>query len=170
MQGIIRGIHESLQDLIGLHRQLLDAVRLEKEALVSADVKAIQDVTVAKESLIAAIQQAELFRFRRVAELAATWLRPMSEMTLSKIAIEVQRTDLAAADQLRTTLATLTLLVQRISEQNGENRALVEISLQHVSNMKANVLGESDRASETYAQDGQRKGTPGRSRLISREA
>ena len=170
MQGVIKGIHESLQELIGLHRQLLDTVRLEKDALVSADVKSIQDVTVAKESLIAAIQQAELFRFRRVAELAAAWLRPMSEMTLSKIAIEVQRTDLAAADLLRSSLTTLTLLVERIAEQNGENRTLVESSLQHVSNMKANVLGESDRASSTYAQDGQRTGPSGRSRLISREA
>ena len=48
-------IHASLQKLIGLHRQLLETVRLEHDAIRDANLSAIEDSTRAKEALIAAI-------------------------------------------------------------------------------------------------------------------
>ena len=51
-------IYETLQRLTGLHRQLMDTVRMEREALVAADIKGIEDATLAKQALIEAIQDA----------------------------------------------------------------------------------------------------------------
>lgn len=162
-------IYASLQRLIGLHRQLVENVRLEREALVSADLKAIQDCTVAKQGIIESIRQAEAARMKGIGELAAKWRRPLRELSLGQIVIALQGTDLEGAEKFRSTLNTLTVLIQRITEQNESNRGLVEKSLEHVREMKKNVLGEAIPRSDLYTPQGQRAGNTGGARLISKE-
>jgi hypothetical protein len=152
-------IYQALQRLIGLHRQLLDNVRLERKALVDADLKAIQEATVAKQALIEGIHQAEAARQKLVPAI-----------TLSALIMEIQGSDLKLSEQFRTAQNALTILIQRITEQNDDNRALVEKSLRHVNEMKKNVLGESVPKSNTYNQQGQKSGTARGARMLSREA
>jgi flagellar biosynthesis/type III secretory pathway chaperone len=170
MEKPLNEVHQSLQRLIGLHRQLMDNVRLEREALVAADLKAIHDCTAAKQALIESIRQAEAHRMRAMGELAVLWRRPPRELTLSGIVIALQGKDPETADRFRSILNTLTVLIQRITEQNDANRSLVERSLEHVHAMKKNVLGESVPRSETYNPNGQKSGGMGGARLISKEA
>ena len=163
-------IYQTLQKLVGFHRQLLEIVRLERDALLNADLKVIQDCTFAKEGLIETIRQAEAERIKHVTELAMMWKKPLRDLTITNIAIEIQGRDLKAADQLRSAHTALTVILQRITEQNRANGELVERSLKLVEQMKKNVLGEATPKANTYNPQGQKSsGAPG-ARLFSREA
>ena len=163
-------IYQTIQKLIGLHRQLLDSVRAEREALVAADVKAIEEATVLKQGLIEAIRQAEAARLRWTGELAMVWRKAPGELTLSNLIIIIQGRDLKLAEQFRTALNAITVLIDRITEQNDANRSLVEKSLEHVREMKQNILGETVPKSTTYNPQGQRSGGMQGARILSKEA
>ncbi|MCC7440151.1 MAG: flagellar protein FlgN [Bdellovibrionales bacterium] len=155
---------------MGLHNQLLESVRCERAALENADLKAIHDATNTKEAILARIRQVELARQRIVEELAAIWVAPMDQLTLARIIERIQGVDLRAADQLRSVMNSLTVLVSRLREQNLSNQALVRESLKHVTEMKKNVLGEALPGGPAYDRQGQRKSGPGGARLIAQEA
>lgn len=169
MERPLSEIHQALQKLIGLHRQLMENVRLEREALTQADLKAIHDCTAAKQALIESIRQAEAQRLRAMGELAKLWGKTLGELSLGAIVIHLQDKDLEAAEKFRSVLNTLTVLIQRISEQNDSNRALLEASLVHVHTMKKNILGESVPKSNVYNPQGQKSGGASGARLISKE-
>ncbi|MGZ3700077.1 MAG: flagellar export chaperone FlgN, partial [Bdellovibrionota bacterium] len=82
MEKPIIEIHQVLQRLLGLHRQLLDTVRLEREALTQADLKGIQEASVAKQALVEAIRQSDTERMGLVGELALAWKTPVRDLTL----------------------------------------------------------------------------------------
>ncbi|MEK6704683.1 MAG: flagellar protein FlgN [Candidatus Poribacteria bacterium] len=166
----IAKIHQIIQRQIGLHRQLLDAVRAEREALISADLKRIQDITTLKQSVLNKIQRVETERLQFLAELVVTFKKPLRELTLTNIIVIAQGEDIKAAEQLRSGYNALNVLIQRITEQNKDNKILVEKSLEHVFEMKKNVLGESVPKSELYTPRGQKIGGIGGARLISKEA
>jgi flagellar biosynthesis/type III secretory pathway chaperone len=167
----IHDIHQSLQRLIGLHRQLLEIVRLEREALSGADLQGVGDATRAKEVTIAAISVEETTRLKHVSALAFAWKRKISELTLSEIIMVLHDRDTQAAEQLRTALSALTLLIQRIREQNTYNREVIEQSLRHVNVMKGNIIGERTPRSETYNPQGRRATSrAGATGLIERKA
>lgn len=170
MDKILTQVYEKLQKLVGLHRQLLEAVRTERESLVQADLSAIHSVTSHKQALLGSIHQVESERLRAMGELAVLWKKPFKELTLPHLIIQIQGHDAKGAEQLRTAYNTLKLLIQRISEQNQDNRALIEQSLGHLHNMKKNILGETVPRSNTYTHQGQQKSRPQVSRLLSKEA
>jgi flagellar biosynthesis/type III secretory pathway chaperone len=167
---LFRQIFECLNKLTGLHRQLLDVVRLERLALVEANVKLIQERTLSKQAQIEGIRNTELERLKLTGQLAMSLKKPLTDLTLPKIIILIQGEDLKFAEQFRTTYNVLTVLIQRITEQNNENRSLVEKSLEHVQQMKRNLLGESTPKSNTYNPQGQKAGGIGGARLFSKEA
>lgn len=148
----------NLRELMGLHKQLLDAVRSERGALEKADLKLIHESTCAKEAILSQIRNCEIQRRRIIAELAATWVEPADELTLTRVIERVQGTDLKAADQLRSVMNALVVLVKHIRDQNKENEGLVNESLKHIVNMKKNVLGEAAPAAGAYNRQGQRQG------------
>lgn len=170
MERSISHIFESLQKLIGLHRQLLDVCRLEREALTQAELKQIQEATLSKQGLIESIRQAENERIQRVGELAMLWKKPVRDLSLPNLILEIQGKDPKGSEQLRSAFNALTILIQRITEQNNDNKVLVERSLAHVNDMKRNVLGEAVPKSSTYTSQGQRQPVTGGARLISKEA
>lgn len=163
-------IHHSLQKLVGMHRQLLDVVRAEKEALTEANLRAIQETTGAKQILIENIKAEEIVRQGHVVELAMMLKRPISSLTLLEIAIAVQGEDPKGADQLRSTFNALTILIKRVTEANDANAEHVNRSLTHIREMKRNVLGDATEKSNTYTQQGTRSAAAGASRLIERKA
>jgi flagellar biosynthesis/type III secretory pathway chaperone len=163
-------IYQIIQKLIGLHRNLMDVVRAEREALTNADLKGIQDANAQKEALVQAIRQQEADRLRTVGELAIQWKRPFKDLSLQNIIIAVQGTDLKAAEQLRSSFNALTHLVSRVQEQNRYNAELLEKSLAHLLSMKKNILGEATPKSDTYNPQGQKTSSSASSRLISKEA
>ncbi len=170
MEKNLTHIYEVLQKLIGLHRQLLEKVRQEREALVAVNIPLIQEITHSKESLIEMVRQEESKRLKYTGELAIAWKKPLRELTLPSIIIAIQGQDSKTAEQLRSSYNALSFLIQRIDEQNQSNKRLIQESLKHVENMKKNVLGEAAPRSEVYTQQGQKTaGASGASRLISKE-
>lgn len=166
----IKQLYQVIQRLIGSHRQLMDGVRAEKDALLSADLKAIQEATYHKEAAIADISSLERERKSLVYSLAVTWKRKPEELTFTQIVIQLQGMDLQMAEQFRSAFNTLTVMVQRISEQNQENGGIIERSLHHILEMKKNILGEARGPSDVYTQRGQKTNPTGGARLIAKEA
>ena len=170
MEKNLSNLYDSLQKLTGLHRQLLEIVRLERTALIDADLKSIHAVTAKKQSLIESVQQEENRRLKFVGEISMDWKRSIKDLTLPNIVIEIQAKDPKGAEQLRSIFNALSVLIQRISDQNASNRILIERSLEHICEMKRNVLGEATVNSDTYTQKGSKtSGTPA-SRLFLGEA
>jgi hypothetical protein len=170
VEKICAQIYQALQTLLGLHRQLLETVRLEREALTQADLKAIEKVTAAKQLLVEEIHSAEIARLKLTAELALVWKKPFKDLTLSSIIIGLQSAYPKRSEQLQSSFNALNVLIQRIIEQNEANRKLVEQSLAHIHIMKKNVFTEAAQKSSTYTQQAQCMNTPVSSRLFSREA
>ena len=169
MESSLTQIYQTLQKLIGFHRQLLETVRMEHEALVQADIRKIEDAVFAKQALIEAIQRAEVERMKALSELAMAWKKPVSELTLNNIVIIIQGQDIKFAEQFRSSLNALNLLIKRVSEQNKGNSVLVDKSLENIHAMKKNVLGESAPRTDVYNQKGCRSTGQPSSRLISKE-
>ncbi len=169
MEKLLSQIYQILQKLIGQHRQLLDVIRAEREALVEANVKLIQDTAAIKQNIIEAIHQTESLRVKSMVQLGMDLKRPFRELTLSAIILEIQGREPKIAEQFQTVFNVLNILIQRISEQNQNNRTLIERSLEHVHKMKKNVLGEASQKAATYSQQGQRVSVPQTAKLLSKE-
>lgn len=163
-------LYACLQRMLGLHRQLYETCKLEREAFVAADVKAITEQTHAKELIIETIRQAEAERIRVSTFVALDWKVPLKELTLGFIAREVEPRDPAAAERFRSALTALTVLIERARKLNESNREFVERSLEHVNAMKKNVLGEAVPSTETYGNLGQKLPNTAGARLLSTEA
>ncbi len=163
-------IFQNLQKQTGLHRQLLECVRVERECLVQADLKGIESAISNKQSLIEEIHQTETARLKLTADLAAHWKKPYRELTLPHIIILIQGKDAKSAEQLRSLFNALSVMIQRIVAQNQENRELVERSLIHIHQMKRNVLGEAAPRTSTYTSQGQKINSPATQRILSKEA
>lgn len=167
---VVQAIYTTLQKMLGHHRQLLEAVREERKALVDADIKRIQEMTYSKEATIESIRLLESQRIKLSAELAVLWKRPLQELTLSQIILSVQGEDIKMSENLRNTYNALLHIIGRARDQNRDNSELVQKSLEHVTAMKKNILGESVPWSQTYNPQGQPAHNGGASRLISQEA
>lgn len=166
----LAGLHQRLQKLVTFHRQMLDVVRLEREALVSADLKAVQECTFKKEVLIATISDVEAERIEDVAALALAVGVAPDGLRLSQIVQYIEPTAPEMAKSLQSTWNALSVLCQRIQEQNDENRRLAEGFLSHLNEMKRNVLGEGQPHTSTYSATGQKSGPTAAPRLFEKEA
>jgi hypothetical protein len=156
--------------MIGLHRQLYETCKLEREAFIAADVKLITEQTHAKELIIETIRQSEAERIRISTFIALDWKVPLKELTLSFVIREVEPRDSANSERFRSALTALTVLIERAKKINESNREFVERSLEHVNAMKKNVLGEAVPATAMYGNQGQKVPNTAGARLLSTEA
>ncbi len=165
-------LHESLQDLIGLHRQLHDVVKSENEAISNADIKGTYEAAAAKEALIHWIHQSEMNRQTIVFAIAQEENLETQTPSLRELILHFQSSDLEASSRLQSDLSVLVILVERIKKQNEANGSLVAASLKHIDNMKKNIFGETTHQARTYNQQGQKNTASSNEhgpRLISRE-
>lgn len=167
----MRALHSVLQELIGLHRQLLDVVRQENEALVQADTKATFEAVATKEALLHWIQQAERNRQSAVYRLAQNQGKINVQSSLREIINSYQKDHAEFARALESDLSALVVLVDRVQKQNRTNASLVEQSIKHVTQMRNNILKETPEQGKTYTAQGQASvAGAGHSKLVSREA
>jgi len=170
---LIREISGSLQKLLGLHRQLWDQVRAERDALINADRHLIQEVALAKKALVESIRAIETGRLNSAGLLARAWKKEVHELSLSFIILRTQELDSQLSASLQTQQNALRHLAERIQVTNDSNRQLVENSMKHVDQMKRNLMGEVDPKSTLYTPQGG-KGSPsqqsGQARFLSKEA
>ena len=136
----LNGLLARLQKLLTLHRQLLESLRAEREALLAMDVRRIQDAALDKQGILHQITQAEQDRIAATREAAALLRAPAGQDTLSNLVLLAQSSSLKLSDQLRSVQQALQLLISRIQEQNLSNQRLVEASLEHLN--RAHRQGE----------------------------
>ncbi len=161
-------LHDSLQELIGLHRQLYEVVKAEHEAITQADTKGTYEAVANKEALIHWIHREELNRQVIAQALPESDRSP----SLRDIIASLQGRNNDLADRLQADLHALVVLVERIRTQNRLNGELVDRSLGHINNMKANIFGETTHQGKTYNQNGQKNQAGSNAhgpRLISKE-
>jgi len=169
MEQTIQELLTTLQRLLTLHRQLLEVVRAERQALLGVDVQKIQELAMQKQSVLDEIVALERDRVRLTLTVAGVWGLSPQQATLNEIVLRAQAISLKLSEQLRSVHQTLQLLISRIQEQNQSNRVLVEGSIERVEIMKRNVLGEAVPRSETYSPTGQRQAQSSGARLLSTE-
>jgi flagellar biosynthesis/type III secretory pathway chaperone len=165
-------LHESLMELIRLHRQLYDVVKNENEAISNADSRATYEATAAKEALIHLIHQSEMNRQSVVHAIAFEYNLSNQNPTLKELIIHFETESFETSTRLQADLNMLIVLVERIKKQNEVNGRLVAESLKHINNMKKNIFGETSNKAGTYNQSGrQNAGSVNEHgpRLISRE-
>ena len=149
-------LHASLQELIGLHRQLYEVVKAENEAITNADLKATYDAVAAKEALVHWIHQSEMSRQAVTYALAQAENLETTTPTLKQLILHFQASNEDLSNRLQIDLNSLVVLVERIKKQNELNGRLVEASMKHVNNMKKNIFGETTHQARTYNQQGQK--------------
>lgn len=171
MNDDLKAIYQHLQSLMGLHKQLLEALRKEKEALIQLDLKMVHDATCEKEALIEAIRREDYQRSGAVQKWLLTQpeLKKRMDLSLSELVIYLQGDDLKLADQFKSVQNALQQLIARAKDQNRYNSELINRSIEHMESMKRNVLGEQKPYSETYTARGKRTDPQASSRLLSKE-
>ena len=165
-------LHGSLQELIGLHRQLYETVKIENEAITNADIKLTYDAAASKEALIHWIHNSEMSRQAIVFALAQELGLNTATPSLKELILLFQTTEPETSLKLQTDLSSLVVLVERIKKQNEQNGILLQASLKHINNMKKNIFGETTHQGKTYNQHGQRNQATANEhgpRLISKE-
>jgi hypothetical protein len=169
MEKVFQELLQQLQALLTLHRQLLDLLRAEREALIAADIEQIESHALQKQGLLDLIVRADDLRLKLVAALAEHERRDPKGLTLSQIAILAQASDIKLGDRFRSVQQALSVTLTRVEEQGTHNRALVEKSLEAVVQMKRNIVGGEAPQSGTYSAKGQKSAPTAGARLISRE-
>ncbi len=156
MENKLEDLIQILNRILGSHRQLLEAVRREREVLISMEMPRIQAMTHFKEGLVVEVQGLESERLKLMAGLAVELKMPEKELSLQQIILAVEPRFSHLASKLRTALNALTLIIQRIQEQNQSNEALIQNTLNHLRQMNQNVKGEATSKSSLYTQKAQR--------------
>jgi flagellar biosynthesis/type III secretory pathway chaperone len=167
------GLHESLQKLIGLHRQLYELVKVEHEAITRADTQGTYEAVANKEAVIHWIHEEELNRQAITRLLVqAEGVQADEPVSLKSIIIHYQVSRPELTNRLQSDLNALVVLVERIKKQNDLNGDLIRHSLRHIGNMKNNIFGETTHQAKTYNQMGQKNQANSNAhgpRLISKE-
>ena len=169
MEEKLKKITDVLHQLIGLHRQLLDLIRVERAHLSEANLHDIEKVTQQKHLLVEEIHRVEVHRMQALAEFAVESKKPIKELSLSGLILMIQGEFPQISQQLSSMKNTLLVLSQRISEHNKENAALIERSLANIDAMKTNLFLAEKPHSETYSQTGQKISSSPVHRILSQE-
>jgi len=166
-------LHESLKELIQLHRQLHEVIKNENDSISNADIKGTYDATASKEAFVHLIYQADLSRQSIVQAIIHDEGIETKNPSLRDLIIHFQGKDATLSNKLQSDFNMLMILVDRIKKQNELNGKLVSESLKHISNMKKNIFGETTHQARTYNQQGQKNEGSAKEhgpRLVSREA
>jgi flagellar biosynthesis/type III secretory pathway chaperone len=145
-------LQNNLRHQLTLFRQLVDVLRDEKDHLVAVRFKEIREATYAKEALFDEIQREE-FRRRKWVTLAAPFLGvPEKDITMEMIASKIGGPE--NFESLISLRNTLSVMVKKAKDMNGENKRLVERALTEAQALKRNILGLSSEQPQVYGPKG----------------
>ncbi len=163
MVDLLNELQNSLNELVGIYRPLLDVLRMERDALIQVDIKQVREATLSKEMLLANLRVAENRR-----QILLERLNP-ENISLEELAVQVQGEFPSEAQHLRSMATALRLLVRRSQEQNAENQSYAEQGLKHLTRMRGTLLGEEDSSQSGYGAKGQRTSNGPQPRVLIQE-
>lgn len=158
-----------LDQMVGLHRNLLENCRDEKVALSEANLKLLQEKTLSKEYIVESIKNIEKKRSDLFNEINFNLNSNRPLGTLTELINEVEGSHPEESNRLRSLLTTLMHLVGSIQKINDQNKEFISKNIVHIEEMKKNVLGESNQKSDTYGNKGSVNGIKNSPRLFSKE-
>ena len=129
-------LEANLEELTKIYRQLLDAVRKEKEILVRADREALEESNLLKEELLYKLRAQDSLRSRYAMDLATIVGADIENPRLLELAQKLAGTP--AADRLRTQHAALDNIKEALSgkktyESKGKYKQGPQVSGNFVS-------------------------------------
>lgn len=141
----------SLEDIIGLYRQLLEVVRKERELLVAADRQGLEDNNMLKEQLLLKLKLADASRLRSATDLARLIGADAEAPRLQELS---QKLGSPAGDKLRTQHSTLEVMIGRIVSLNKENEEYAQAALKNLNGAMGEIK-ETISGKSTYEKKGQ---------------
>jgi flagellar biosynthesis/type III secretory pathway chaperone len=159
---------ESLEQLITVHKSMLEVVRLEFEALTASDMEQLSEINAAKEKLVLKARSADAVRQRYVRELCRELNIKDENPRLSELAMA---SSMENGERLRNLHSVLTLIVQRVYDQNQQNAVLAQKGLEVVNGQLNSIRESASGNSKVYKREGEISNTGSRSgHFISKEA
>lgn len=135
----------NLEDMTKSYRNLLELVRKEKDFLLGADLKNLQENNYSKEAVLFKVKALDVARERYAKELADQLGGDVANPRLLELAQKLSGTNKGEA--LRNMHSTLELLVRRASEINQENESYAKSALNNLNgaldDIKETVSGKS---------------------------
>jgi hypothetical protein len=125
-----------LDDLTKNYRALLEIVRKEKECLVHAEIEELSKSNKEKEILLHRLKSMDVQRDRCARELAHLLGANDQNPRLLELALKCEG---QFGNKLRTSHATLELLIKRITELNKENEIFAKSALDHLNGAMNNI-------------------------------
>ncbi len=159
-------LKHNLKQQVHLHKELLDVVRKEKEALVSANTDAIKELTFVKEAMVFEIQNVENNRKKWLQSFREEFSLQEDSLSLERVVEIIGQSYREELFRLKTSILTL---ANRIKGLSKENQLLTEHALSEANHMKQNALGISS-INQTYSSNGKVEDNGKNARLISKEA
>lgn len=161
-------IEAIFNNLVDLHKELIDLAKIEYLNLVEADLKALDEVSLKKELIIGEILKKE--DERKAILKAVCGFKNKEKITLKALIEKASKTDVQFSKRLRIIHKTLLLLVEQIQSQNKKNHELIESSLNHIQEMKSNILNECSKQTSTYNKKATKDNKTRGARFLSQEA
>lgn len=142
----------NLEELTKLYRALLEVARKEKELLIAADIKMLDENNKDKEALLYKIRTQDAARERYAKEFAhQLGLDNTVNHRLLDLAKVLHGTP--AEQRLRTIHSMLEMVVSRVSSLNKENEEYAQSALTALNGAMGNIK-ETLAGKKTYARQG----------------
>ncbi|HRO67521.1 MAG TPA: flagellar protein FlgN [Pseudobdellovibrionaceae bacterium] len=164
---IIQNLVTNLEELTTLYRQLLEVVRKERDLLIAADLRGLDENNSLKDSLIMKVRLADQLRLKRAEEAAAGVGADPRNPRLLEIA---RRLGGPEADRLRVLHGTLDTLLRRIADLNKDNEEYANSALKTLRGAMDEIKGTLS-GKKTYERKGNYKlGPETTGNFVSKEA
>jgi flagellar biosynthesis/type III secretory pathway chaperone len=157
----------SLDELVKLYRALLEIVRQEKDLLISSDIERLNESNKTKEVLLAKIRAQDLVREKCAQELCLVVGSDPRNPRLLEIAKKMKGEEAQKLHQLH---ATLSLMIERVSELNKDNEIYTVTALKTL-NRALNEVKDTLGGKKTYEKKGKMHEGPHQAgNFVSKEA
>lgn len=164
---IIQNLVTNLEELTTLYRQLLEVVRKERDLLISADLRGLDENNALKDTLIMKVRLADQLRLKRAEEAAASVGADRQSPRLLEIARLLGGPE---ADRLRVLHGALETLLRRIADLNKGNEEYANSALKTLSGAMNEIKGTLS-GKKTYERKGNYKlGPETTGNFVSKEA
>ncbi len=169
LKNLTTQLKDILEHQVRIYQSLLSHLIYEKELLVKADLASLISSNQAKEVFLEKARQIEDHRIK-TAEKIGHYLNQQNITSTHPLRLLEISEKVEEGDSLKVFHKTLTLLIERIIEQNRENKTYAESALKNIKGALDDVRGTLQGKS-TYHKKGKIKQGPEKAgNLVSREA
>ncbi|MDD2421903.1 MAG: flagellar protein FlgN [Heliobacteriaceae bacterium] len=162
------GLFERLQQLLLMHRDLLQALVIlaknKHQALIKADRDQLQKITAAENTLVLQARQVEDRRLVVTARL----FRALGAPEDSPVSVLAALSPEPWRERLQDHTAALTALVGELKELNGRNTALLQNSLEFYAQFYAMLSGTATDLTPGYGPEEETKAAKGQQAFFNK--